>query len=335
MLKRKNSLKVNKYFLLYYFLILIISFFLTFLATSVINNPDIGSYLDILMSADELGFSLEPVVGIISLISRWMSLITGLDSLYLFYFIHLILINFFIFYSFKNIFNSRVVVAFFALLSWLLAYGVIHSLIQVRFGLANAIFLYIFSLLFIRSSFAKTLIFGTFATFTHYSSILAVFSLFFIKFRKVTYNIESYKIIHVGFAILLLLFKFGAIFSFLPEVMLGRISGYIGNNYVDQVSVFSIYISFFCYVVLILSPRFEDDKINYLKIYGALGFLPYFMVPELEIIIRLGIPFQYLLLPYLFLTFKKRSVLLSTTIPLLMFFSYKIYSNINSFLGYL
>ena len=86
---------------------------------------------------------------------------------------------------------------------------------------------------------------------------------------------------------------------------------------------------------MVLSPKLNDEKLNSLKIYGAVGFLPYFIVPELEILIRLGIPFQYLLLVYLVLTYKYRKMLVYTTLPLMVFYGYKVYSNLNAFLGYL
>ena len=221
------------------------------------------------------------------------------------------------------------------LLIWISVYWSIHLLIQIRFGLANAIFVYIYSFSYVKSSFSKISIFSLIGFFTHYSSILALMSFFMIYLRKVIFNKNSYKIVHISFMGFLLLFKFGAIFNILPSFLLGRISNYIGNDNLDSTSVISIYISLFCYIILVLSPKLNDEKLNSLKIYGAVGFLPYFIVPELEILIRLGIPFQYLLLVYLVLTYKYRKMLVYTTLPLMVFYGYKVYSNLNAFLGYL
>lgn len=74
-----------------------------------------------------------------------------------------------------------------------------------------------------------------------------------------------------------------------------------------------------------MSPKLNSVKLNNLKYYGALSFLPYFIVPEYEILIRLGVGFQYLLIPYLFLTIQFKKAI-PTTVLLVSFFSYKIYS---------
>ncbi|MDC4370981.1 hypothetical protein OHV45_13455, partial [Acinetobacter baumannii] len=107
------------------------------------------------------------------------------------------------------------------------------------------------------------------------------------------------------------------------------------NDELEGVSIATSVISFICYLTLILCPRLNDEKLNSLRIYGALGFLPYFITPELEILVRLGIPFQYLLLIYLFLTFRIKKVAILSTIPLLAFYSYKIFSSVGAFIGYL
>ena len=298
------------------------------------TNPDKESYQSILLSDDVLGFSLEPIVGFISIISKRVSLYTGWSALFLFYFIHLFLMYFLIFSSFKNIFEGKIFISIFALVFLILTYGILHSFIQIRFGLANSLVLYVFSLLFSRSSYFKKIFFGGLAIFTHYSSILAVFSLFVIEFRKVQYNLNSYKLIHIGFVVILMLFNLGSIFNVLPEFLLGRIVGYLDNNMIDKTSIQSIYMSLIYYLILILSPKFNNFKLDSLRFYGALGFLPYFIVPDIEILVRLGIAFQYLLLPYLILTARYKKVLFFSTIPLSIFFLYKFYSGINSLIEY-
>ncbi|MFW1972551.1 hypothetical protein [Acinetobacter bereziniae] len=308
---------------------------LVWISLYLIKNPDLKPYIELLNSINAFGFSIEPTIFIFSTIAKFSALYLGLDPVFVFYFQYIYLLQFFLLLGFYNILDKSIVKSSLILVVWMLVYGTVHCLIQIRFGLANAIFIYLFSLLFVRVSSIKLYSIAIFGFFTHYSSVFAVCSLLLANFRKKIFNKNSYKLIHLSFILILLLFKFGSIFSFLPEFMLGRLSGYVGNNDVDQVSTFSIYISIFCYIILIISPKINNDRLNALKIYGALGFLPYFIVPELEIIVRLGIPFQYLLLPYLFLTFKLKKVAFFTTLPLLCFFSYKIFSNLNAFIGYL
>ena len=103
---------------------------------------------------------------------------------------------------------------------------------------------------------------------------------------------------------------------------------------IDKTSIQSIYMSLIYYLILILSPKFNNFKLDSLRFYGALGFLPYFIVPDIEILVRLGIAFQYLLLPYLILTARYKKVLFFSTIPLSIFFLYKFYSGINSLIEY-
>jgi len=328
-------LKINKYLPFCVLVIFNASFFLSYLARYFIRNPDINSYSDILFGSDSLSFALEPMIGVLSEVSRNIAIILGFDAIYILYFLHVFLINIIIFLAFKNFFRDKILLSFFALIIWNFTYGVMHSLIQIRFGLANAIFIYGFSLLFIPKKNIKIFILGVLAFFTHYSSVLAVASLFIIRLRSSLDKKNSYIFIHLGFIIFLLLFKLGSLFSIMPEFMLARLSGYVGNNDLEQVSIFSIYISFICYVVLILAPKTNDEKVDSLRIYGALSFLPYFMVPELEIIVRLGISFQYLLIPYLFLTFRLKRVMLYTTLPLILFFGYKMFSSFNAFIGYM
>lgn len=133
----------------------------------------------------------------------------------------------------------------------------------------------------------------------------------------------------------MLLFKFGTIFSLLPEFLYGRIAGYLSGDQIEPVSALTMIISFFCYLLMILAPKSKNEINNSLRIYGALGFIPYFLVPDLEILVRLGISFQYLLIPYLLLTYKIKKMFLFTTFPLIIFFCYKFNSSFNAFIEYL
>lgn len=326
---------MNRKYLIFSTLVLFNTLFLVWNSLYVINNPDLLPYIELLHSLKSFGLNIEPTLYIFSTASWYLSNSLGLDPVFIFYYLYIFLMQFFLLLGFYNLTNRSILKSNILLLIWISVYGTIHGLIQIRFGLANAIFVYIYSFSYVKSSFSKISIFSLIGFFTHYSSILALMSFFMIYLRKVIFNKNSYKIVHISFMGFLLLFKFGAIFNILPSFLLGRISNYIGNDNLDSTSVISIYISLFCYIILVLSPKLNDEKLNSLKIYGAVGFLPYFIVPELEILIRLGIPFQYLLLVYLVLTYKYRKMLVYTTLPLMVFYGYKVYSNLNAFLGYL
>ncbi|RZG46419.1 EpsG family protein [Acinetobacter wuhouensis] len=328
-------MKVEKNHIIVPFLLLFTTSLLVFLSLFVFKNPDLDAYIAILNSSNKFSFNIEPATFFLATFANFLGRVFLLDPIIFFYFQYIFLIQLFIFFGFYNLSKNKFILTGFLLVLWLFVYGVLHCLIQIRFGLANAIFLYAFSLLYKERKNITTFVLGVAAFFTHYSSGLAIFSLFLIRLRSVLFNKTSYIIVHGFFITFLLLFKIGSVFSILPSFMFARISGYIDNVDIDQISNISIYMSFVCYFILIVSPKLNDEKLNALKYYGALGFLPYFIVPELEIIVRLGVAFQYLLLPYLILTFKFKKVVFITTLPLLVFFGYKVFSSINTFLGYL
>lgn len=326
-------LYVNKRFLYFSFLLFSTPFFV-WISICFLNNPDVQAYKELMESSDVFSLGIEPTLFLFSMLSKFFSRILNIDPLFLFYYQYIFLIQLFLFLGFYNIFKRNMVLSFFSFVMWFFAYGIIHCLIQIRFGLANALFFYVFSLYFIRGSLFKVLGFGFLGVLTHYSSVLAVVSLLYIRFRKLFSGKDSYKVVHLVFICFLLFFKAGSILNFLPEFMLGRISGYINNSDVDSISSMTISISLFCYFVLIFCPKLVDERLNSLRIYGALSFLPYFIVPDIEILVRLGIAFQYLLLPYLILTARYKKVLFFSTIPLSIFFLYKFYSGINSLIEY-
>lgn len=324
---------VNKRFFYFTFLLFSTPFFV-WVSIYFLNNPDLQAYDELMGSSDTFSLGIEPTLFFFSMISKFFSKILNVDPLFLFYYQYIFLIQLFLLLGFYNIFKRNLILSSVSFVMWFFSYGIIHCLIQIRFGLANALFFYIFSLYFIRGSLFKIVGFGFLGILTHYSSILAVVSLLYIRFRKLLFSKDSYKAVHLVFICFLLFFKAGSILNFLPEFMLGRISGYINNSDVDSISSVTIGISLFCYFVLIFCPKLADERLNSLRIYGALSFLPYFIVPDVEILVRLGIAFQYLLLPYLILTAKYRRVLFFSTLPLSIFFFYKFYSGINSLIEY-
>ncbi|WP_044436826.1 EpsG family protein [Acinetobacter ursingii] len=327
----------------YFFIPLIQAFLayaLVYISLYVINNPDKYNYFLIFNSSEIFSYNIEPAVYFFSTFSRFLTSLFGGDPLFYFYFQYIFIMQVFLYFAFLNYFNKSIIISFLMQFFWLITYGLMHGLIQIRFGLASCIVFYIFSVFYVNYESIKKTIFtyaptATLAFFSHYSSILSLLVLLFIWIKKFFYDAESYKIIHLFFLFSLVLFKFGAIFNFLPEFLLIRLSTYIDSTDYEPVSLLVSLMSFLCYVFLVITPKIQSNKLNSLRVYGALGFIPYFVVPEMEILVRLGIPFQYLLLPYLFLSFSYKRLVLLSTLPLTAFFIYKVYSSFNALLGYL
>ncbi len=314
---------------IYLCFLLLVSILLAYVAIEVINNPDLGAYTTLTQMGKDA--PVEPVFGVIISVSKLIHEIIGVDTIFLVYFIHIYFIQIFLFLGFSNLYNKAYNKAFISVFFWFLLYSLIHLLIQIRFGLANSISFYVFSLLYTHYRILKVLFFSSFSFLTHYSSILIVLSNIFMKIN--TLFKHKIMLIHSSFVIALILFKKGLLFSFLPSFMYVRIVSYLSGY--KTVSLPVVIISLILYVLLVLSPKIENRKINNLKLFGAISFIPYFIVPEYEILIRLGSSFQYLLIPYFFLTYRSKKMLLFSTLPLLLFFLYKIQSNINAFIGYL
>lgn len=319
------------------FYLFISSLFLVFISTNVIDNPDLDAYLTLLTTSTGFSLSIEPTIYLFSTISRFFSEIFFIDPIYIFYFQYIFLIQFFLILGFLKYTYGSLCKSLLILFAWFLTYGTLHSLVQIRFGLANAMIIYLFSLSLSKKINFNFYLISVMAFFTHYSSVLAVACVNIINVKKSIFKIPISLFIHIVFIFFLLLFKFGHIFSFLPDFLMARLFGYLSDGDSANASggISSVIMSFFLYVILMLTPKIKDNISNNLRVYGALGFLPYFLVPNLEILVRLGIAFQYLLLPYLFLTFNLKKVLLFSTVPLIFFYIYKIYSNFNIFINYL
>lgn len=330
---------MNKFYnnFLLFFLLILLAFLLTFSALNLINNPDLYNYIEIISNSDYLGSAVEPMIGLLSFVSKNISSILPLNSIFLVYFLHIFTIVSCVFYGLKVSFNGSIAKGLIGLMIWLSMYGVIQCLIQIRFGMASSIAFLLFSLSLFRrpNKGNKPWRFAYLAMITHYSSIFVATTILLLG-RKLSF-ITRRKILlfHVGYAITLMLFKMSLIFSFLPEFMLARISIYINSENTELVSWSTSLIALVLYILLLFRSTPNINKEDVLRLFGILSFLPYFIVPEIEILIRTGIPFQYLLITYLFLTYKKKSYLLNSTLPLIVFFSFKVWSNAGALLKYL
>lgn len=320
--------------LLGYPLIILLAFIYTLLAIYSINNPDYPNYQDLVksFSTESITLNIEPILGVLSYISIIISDSTGVDSTIVIYFMYILLMQIFLYLALLNIFNNLIKSSLILIL-WFFLYGTIHFLIQIRFGLANCVFLYLFSLTFIRSSFTKFGMISVLTFLTHYSSILSIFSAFVERFKNIFFARKSFYIFNIVFAFVLIAVTKLNLLYLLPDFMLGRISNYFQSD-LEGVSVFTTIMSIFLYLLLFFTKP-GTNKIDSLRMYGVASFLPYIITPEVEILVRLGTGLQYLLLPYFFLTYKIKRLLLTSTIPLLFFYIYKLYSNITAFMSYL
>lgn len=314
--------------------ILLLSLIYTYMAISTINNPDYKSYYNLVNSFNPstFTFNIEPVLSLLSYISIYIYDLFGVDKVVTVYFLYIALMQFFLYSGINNIvkdgFKSLLILIFYSSI-----YGTMHFLIQIRFGLANCLFVYLFSLLFTNSSIIKLNTIASLTFFSHYSSILAIASVYvqkvklFILSKKAAYG---YNLI---FALTLIAFTKFNLFYSLPDFLLGRLFLYLQGSF-ESVSKFTIIISIFMYILLIFTKSI-NSKFDVLRIYGAASFLPYILSPNFEILVRLGIALQYLLVPYFFLTYKYKKLLITSTLPLLFFYIYKMYSNFNALLSYL
>lgn len=320
-----------------FFILFILSVLLTYISNYIIKNPDYLSYTEIILTSTLLELTVEPMIALLSILSKNVSLFLPLNSIFLVYFLHIFTIVSCLFYGLKVSFNGSIAKGLIGLMIWLSMYGVIQCLIQIRFGMASSIAFLLFSLSLFRrpNKGNKPWRFAYLAMITHYSSIFVATTILLLG-RKLSF-ITSRKILlfHVGYAITLMLFKISIIFSFLPEFMLARISIYINSEDTELVSWSTSLIALVLYILLLFRPTPNINKEDVLRLFGILSFLPYFIVPEIEILIRTGIPFQYLLITYLFLTYKKKSYLLNSTLPLIVFFSFKVWSNAGALIKYL
>lgn len=321
---------LNRKFLIFP-IILFLSLISSYIAIHVINNPDYLPYYSLVNSFSGITLNIEPTLGLITYISLPIANIIGIEPTYIVYFFYIFLIQWFLYLAFYNFFKS-IEKSFFVLILFLSLYGTIHVLIQIRFGLANSIFLFLYSLFFTRSSSLKFIFLVLLTFFSHFSSVLALFSVIMERLKSVIFSIKSYCIFNIGFAAILIMTKGLSTIYILPAFMRSRISVYLNGYY--SVSTSTILIAALIYICLLLTRK-SDKHIDSLRMYGAASFLPYIILPEIEIFVRLGTALQYLLIPYFIFTYKSKRFLLSSTLPLLIFFIYKIYSNFSAFLGYL
>lgn len=306
-------------------LILTISIIQTYIATELIENPDLPNYSELLnLCGIDSACPVEPSFWVISSIAKF---IFRSDALFGLYFIHIYLIYNFLYYGIykktKNNLKSTIFI-----LAWSLTFGVMHGLIQIRFGLACSILFFTFNL--IKSSTLKISSLAIIGVLNHFSMI--AFSLLTIAINKLkSINIYSILLIHSILVCCLLLLSNYFFINLLPSALSSRVISYITSDSTEKISIATTIISTLIYLSLII---FHSSS-NPTRTLLAIGFLPYIITPNIEILIRLIVPAQYLLLSKIFYEKNNSKKEIITQSLLFIFFIYKIYSGISAFESYL
>lgn len=204
---------------------------------------------------------------------------------------------------------------------WFAAFGALHTLVQIRFGLACAL-----AVLAVTSGYqlrAKTIIL-LFGISSHFSALLTLLAL---VPRSLTDRRVS-LIINLASLFVISAIKTGELFNILPRFLAARILTYSTQN-AETLSLVSQWVSFSLY--LYLTVCVVGRRLPPVFGLAAIGFIPYFIAPDLEILVRIGVPFQLILLASVCQNMKTH---LNFLYPLIIFFTYKIYSNV-SYIFYL
>jgi hypothetical protein len=282
------------------------------IAINLIFNPDVENYF-LLYSACSItdGCAVEPFFWVVSEVGHQLNV--DYSILYFAYPFMTFLVISATAISWQGVgFKSRLMFV----ITWLAAFGTLHALVQIRFGLACALAVFAttagYSLRFKASAFV-------WATLSHFAVLLAFLTLIpgTVTDRRLS------LLTNLASLVTMFLIKTGSLFGFLPTFIFARISSY-SEIYVESISLANQAISLALYLYLTLCVL--TRRLPPMFAVAAVGFLPYFIIPESEIIVRLGIPFQFVLLAGLCSNFKIGSGFLY---PVVAFFAYKTYSNVN------
>lgn len=278
LLKRTNR---NNY--IYYILCFLFIYFSAF--RDGLGN-DYENYLN--LSQDELSITwFEPVYSILSNISFY----TNLSEVFIFLFFSIIT-HFFLFKTFKRYDNTCFIILLYLLIPGLF----FNSFNLVRQFAAMSIFLYSWKYLEARNT-KKLFIFLFFASLIHLSTILCVFSLFFLK--------RKYPI-----PLLLVLYFMSFAFLFntsLPNLIIKLIPYY--SQYYGYVSGNKLGFSLFFFNILFLFSLFYRNKfyqdVRYIIVFNAFfAFIVlYNLSLNISILFRLSVffmPSVVLLLPKMY-----------------------------------
>lgn len=282
---------------------------LSLLSTLYISNPDLSNYRVLFFACSIFHFcSVEPIFWLISDLARALRLeLTGLYAIYIFGTL------FFISRAGNLILGARSYRSIIFIVLWFSTFGMLHTLVQIRFGLGAAIALYVIALA-TSNMFAK--FFAIISVSSHFSMALVPLWVFLRDF------------FHSGFAVFNILVAFFLVFlqsdffvNIFPSFFVGRIMGYLSGDSAVSLSAFSISLFFYIYIVVIYYLR----RVGADYLLAAIGFLPYIFARDFEIFIRFGVPFQYFLLLIFVRDFFYRPI---TLFPVFAFFVYKFLSTL-------
>lgn len=325
--------KLEQRILFIYFL-MFLSFVLTYTSILVIYNPDLENYQEMMLITDFAALNVELVFKIITILSNRLISFFPFSTTSLVYFIHIFSILCLNSLSIYILNNKKLLSTFIGIFLWLLMYGTLHCLIQIRFGMGAAFIAWILAVSLVKQENKLITRLGILAPLIHFSMIFPGFIITLLGRKISIISNNKIYLIHLTYILVLLSFKLGLIFNFLPGFLQGKIGIYLFGE--DAVMDFkTTYASIILYVVLMFSKTKEQNLAGTLRLFGCLSFIPYFICPEIEILVRTGIPFQYLFISYLFMTFAKKKYFLTSTLPLIGFIMFKIYSNISAFNNYL
>jgi hypothetical protein len=307
----------NKYSkLLTYFIAFLLSIFLANLLQSIailkIFNPDIDNYYILYdFCSISSGCAVEPFFWMVSELGHQLELDYGF-----LYFAYPFLTCFIILataISWRGVgFVSRM--AF--VIIWFATFGVLHTLVQIRFGLACAFAVFAATAAYPQRTKVIALILGA---LSHFAVLLTLLSLL----PRVMTDRRLSLLANFASMFAVAAIKTGDVFNFLPRFLSARLLVYSAGD-LEALSLLNQAISFSLYLYLTvcvfcrrLPPIFS---------IAAIGFIPYFIAPDFEILIRVGVPFQLILLAAACQNLKKGSNFLY---PLILFFSYKVFSNVS------
>ncbi len=308
-MKFRNGIVLYKSSLLRAISVSICALFLSYLATSVISNPDIKNYNVLLKWCSiQHPCAVEPVFWVFADAANYTN--TGLFGLYA-VFIGATL--FFISKSAAVVFGPSTVRSAIFPFVWFVCYGILHSLIQIRFGLAAAVALFAVTTV---ASRVTRLTLTSVAFFSHFSAAL-ISIVAITRSRSLIFAIAIN--LFVACALLFLTSSMGL--GLLPGFLSARLGGYLVESV--GVSTFTIAFALVMYLHLMVAVSLKKLPADYA--IAAVAFLPYFVTPAVEILIRLGVPFQYYLLILFVRDFKKRVLTLA---PISLFFAFKCFGSL-------
>ncbi|WP_458047873.1 EpsG family protein [Providencia stuartii] len=308
--------------------IILLSILICYLSIYIIYNPDKLNYISLIHSCSLLTpCPVEPSFWVISDCAQIISSLFDIDIVFTTYFLFQIITLYLIYLSALLFFDSYTkIILFFTI--YLFCYSLIVITIQIRFGLALGFSTLAFSMLY--NNYTKNVyaIPITLGSLSHFS-ILPLFIFIVKNIFNLKITLKKYLSIIIFFTMLLYSIKYRLIFIILPDFVSARLYQYFITN-LQPSSFFNQVVSIVLmlwFSIALFKIKRTDEKDRWLLLFGCISFIPYIVYPEMEILIRIFIPFQYLLMVFYIKTFIYSRYFILTTAPLTVFFLYKAFSS--------